>query len=204
MISNTYCRASSTAYILMAILLFLCQKLSAQKQTSPSEPYTQNVLKIEANNWSGTDTLIVVNNGDSTQDTIIMFDPTYFTSSVFVQDHTPQEGPDGELVYTLAEQRPQFPGGQQRLEDFIEQNLTFPAFAKGKVNKAVVKVYFIVNQDGSLSDFDAEIQNHNLFRRDFKREAIRLARLMPNWQPAQHKGQNVTFQHCIRIQFEDN
>lgn len=204
MLLNTYCRVSSTAYIVLPIFLFLCQILVAQKQTYPAGKYAQEVQKIEANNWSATDTLIVVDNVDSTQDTIILFNPTYYTSPVFTQDHTPQKGPDGELVYTLAEQQPQFPGGKQSLDSFIDQNLSFPAFAKGQVNKTTVKVYFIVNKDGSLRDFDAEIQNHNLFRKDFKREAIRLARSMPNWKPAEHKGQKVTFQHSIRIQFEDN
>lgn len=82
----------------------------------------------------------------------------------------------------LAE-RPSFPGGEGALRDFISK------FVKEKNSPAQrVKVSFIVEKDGSLTDF-VITQSTDPSR---NKEAIRIFQSMPKWNPGKRDGQFVT------------
>ena len=54
------------------------------------------------------------------------------------------------IVYTVVERQPQFPGGMDSLNAFINRNLHYPAEAQKAGIKGKVFVSFIVEMDGSL------------------------------------------------------
>ena len=85
-------------------------------------------------------------------------------------------------------EEPSFPGGESALRDFISKNLRYPIFAKEKGIQGRVQVSFIVEKDGSLTDFViTESKDPSL-----DKEAIRVLQSMPKWNPGKNDGQFVT------------
>ena len=85
-------------------------------------------------------------------------------------------------------EEPSFPGGESALSDFISKNLRYPIFAKENGIQGRVQVSFIVEKDGSLTDFViTESEDPSL-----DKEAIRVLQSMPKWNPGKNDGQFVT------------
>lgn len=97
----------------------------------------------------------------------------------------------------LAEE-PSFPGGEGALRDFISKNLRYPKFAKEKGTHGSVGVSFIVEKDGSLTDF-AIIQSADP---SLDKEAIRVFQSMPKWNPGKRDGQFVTVIKGMSVSFD--
>lgn len=94
------------------------------------------------------------------------------------------------LVFTEAEQNPQFTGGQEAWIKFLQKNLkvTTPVDngARAGIYKVVLK--FIVNADGSLSNITCEKDPGF----GMGAEAIRFIKTTPKWQPAIQNGKKVS------------
>lgn len=83
------------------------------------------------------------------------------------------------------EKESEFPGGEASWKKYLEKNLKYPDRAL-KVNaKGEVRVRFIVDKDGSLSDI--EISRSVEFSID--EEAMRIIRKSPKWTPATLDGE---------------
>ena len=74
---------------------------------------------------------------------------------------------------------PEFPGGNAALYEFIKQNLTYPKSAKEQGIEGIVYVWFIVENDGSITNIKI-VQGLN---EELDAEALRVVNLMPNWKP---------------------
>lgn len=93
---------------------------------------------------------------------------------------------------------PSFPGGESALRDFISKNLRYPKFAKEKGTHGSVGVSFIVEKDGSLTDF-VIIQSEDP---SLNKEAIRVFQSMPKWNPGKRDGQFVTVIKGMSVSFD--
>lgn len=96
------------------------------------------------------------------------------------------------------EEEPSFPGGESALRDFISKNLRYPKFAKEKGTHGRVGVSFIVEKDGSLTDF-VIIQSEDP---SLDKEAIRVFQSMPKWNPGKRDGQFVTVIKGMSVSFD--
>ena len=96
------------------------------------------------------------------------------------------------------EEEPSFPGGESALRDFISKNLRYPKFAKEKGTHGSVGVSFIVEKDGSLTDF-VIIQSEDP---SLDKEAIRVFQSMPKWNPGKRDGQFVTVIKGMSVSFD--
>lgn len=63
-----------------------------------------------------------------------------------------EPGEDG--VFTVCEQMPQFPGGHGELMKFISMNIRYPKLAHEYNVKGRVLVQFVIEKDGSVTDFN--------------------------------------------------
>lgn len=93
---------------------------------------------------------------------------------------------------------PQFPGGFDKLNAYIKENIRYPraAYDRGIRGKTVLE--FWVDVDGSISDV------HVVESATFKSlddEAIRLVRSMPKWLPALQNGEPVKAKFRLPIGF---
>lgn len=80
-----------------------------------------------------------------------------------------------------------FPGGEEALIRFFENNLNYPDEALKYEVEGVVYVRFVVNKKGEIEHI--QIYNkHKIIGFGLEDEAIRVANQMPKWQPAIQNG----------------
>lgn len=84
------------------------------------------------------------------------------------------------------------------MSDFISKNLRYPIFAKENGIQGRVQVSFIVEKDGSLTDFVITQSAHP----SLDKEAIRVLQSMPKWNPGKHHGQFVTALKYMYVFFD--
>ena len=104
------------------------------------------------------------------------------------------------ILYALADIKPEFPGGKQAFISYLDQNLRYPEPEKSKGVTGTVKVTFIVDPSGFITN--AEIFESGTT--NFNTEAIRLIYNMPRWTPGQFNGQIVPVQVTLTVNFKMN
>jgi TonB family protein len=95
------------------------------------------------------------------------------------------------------EQQPVFPGGEKALNDFIRENLKYPAEAKKSGKEGLVVVQFVVDRNGKISD-PTVVKSLGAGTDE---EALRVVELFPDFQPAKQNGQPVEFRFTLPIRF---
>lgn len=102
-----------------------------------------------------------------------------------------------EEVFIVVEEMPQYPGGVQELMKFLAKNIKYPVKAQEAKIQGRVIVQFIVNPDGSTSDFVVK----RSVEASLDSEAIRVLKMMPKWQPGKQRGVNVAVKYTIPVTF---
>ncbi len=105
-------------------------------------------------------------------------------------------GADKEMPLPFAEVMPEFPGGKNALQKFLERNLQSP----GDIDAGdfvSVKIRFIVGYDGVLKGFQLVEDGGKLFNN----EVIRVLKKMPQWIPGKSRGENVSVYYTIPVKF---
>ena len=72
----------------------------------------------------------------------------------------------------------------RKLNEYIKNNLKYPADAFNKGIQGTVYVLFVVEKDGSITNVKIRKGIHP----DLDKEAIRVISNMPNWEPGKNKG----------------
>ena len=99
------------------------------------------------------------------------------------------------LDFRVVEDLPQFPGGAVEFMKWLTKNLKYPATAQQRKVQGRVVAQFIVNTDGSVSD----IQVVERLSAECDREALRVLRMMPKWQPGLMNAKPCRTKVCIPI-----
>lgn len=100
-----------------------------------------------------------------------------------------------EQVRDTKETKPEFPGGIVEFYKFVGQNFKVPAEASKNKIDAKVFMQFMVEQDGSLSEFKI-LKDGGYGIGD---EAIRVLKLSPKWIPASIDGKPVRVMYNLPI-----
>jgi protein TonB len=95
------------------------------------------------------------------------------------------------------EQKAEFTGGMMKQIEFMMQNLKYPKEAEKDGVSGTVRVYFIVEKDGTLTDVKVPDSVHKAL----DAEGIRLVKAMPKWTPAKVKGKAVRSKMVLPVQF---
>ncbi|CAG5073180.1 hypothetical protein DYBT9623_04683 [Dyadobacter sp. CECT 9623] len=99
---------------------------------------------------------------------------------------------------TVAEQKPQFPGGHQAMLEYLKTNTKYPESASKALVSGSVFVRFTVAEEGSIGNI--VIVKGVGFGLDA--EAIRLVKNMPKWEPAVQNGKPLSAAQNIEIRFD--
>ncbi len=101
------------------------------------------------------------------------------------------QNPDIVAMYT---------GGTSEMHRFISSTLSYPKEAAERNVQGLVVYTFIVEKDGSLSNFN------NIHRADplLNEEALRILKNMPPWRPARHNGEIVRSEAYVPMYFKLN
>lgn len=104
----------------------------------------------------------------------------------------------------------QFPGGKDAMYKFLGEKIKYPTIAQENKIEGIITVQFVVNENGTLSNFEIIKsegtyidKNENIDTADnlLRTEALRVAKLLPNFVPATHNGIPIKSNHTIRINF---
>ena len=93
-----------------------------------------------------------------------------------------------------------FPGGNEALIEFVNDQLQYFEFAIKMYVEGRVFVRFSIQKDGSVT----QIQVINRVNETLDKEAKRVIRRMPKWIPAEENGRKVESEYTIPIAFEIN
>ncbi len=105
---------------------------------------------------------------------------------------------DGDKVFSVVEQMPEFPGGQQAMLKFIYEKIKYPMQARDAGIEGTVYVQFVVDERGIVTEPTIMRGPHALLNE----EALRVSRLMPQWKPGYEKGNAVKVNYVLPIRFK--
>ena len=92
---------------------------------------------------------------------------------------------------------PRFPGGDKAVLEFIKRNMRYPQNAREEGVEGRVVVSFYVETDGSLTNLSiAKSADSRL-----NKEAFRIIKKMPKWEPGQLGGKIVRMKYFQPIIF---
>lgn len=103
----------------------------------------------------------------------------------------------GASIPVFVEQMPEFPGGEEKLKEYIANNLQYPAKAISANKQGKLFVKFVVNEDGSIS----HISTIRGFGFGSEEESIRVVSGMPKWNPGRTNGKAVKVWFQLPILF---
>lgn len=103
-----------------------------------------------------------------------------------------------DSVYVNTDVEPSFPGGSKELQKFLISNIKYPKDSKEKGIQGVVKVEFVVTDEGKIEDTKV-IKSVNP---ELDNESVRVVKLMPDWEPGQLKGKLVNTRIIIPFYYK--
>lgn len=127
----------------------------------------------------------------------VQFAPPTVTSENVRDDK--EENVADNSIYETVEQMPEYPsGGTAGLMNFISKNLKYPTICQESGVQGRVVVSFVVNKDGSTTDFRI-IRSVDKY---LDKEALRVLNGMPKWKPGKQKGVPVRVRYTVPINFK--
>lgn len=105
-----------------------------------------------------------------------------------------------EPVTDNVEKNAQFPGGDAALYEWLSKNVRYPATAMEQGIQGRVLVQFVVEKDGSITEVSVMRSPDPLL----SKEAERVVKEMPRWNPAEIGGKTVRSRFNLPIMFRFN
>lgn len=95
---------------------------------------------------------------------------------------------------------PMYTGGTAEMHRFIANTLSYPSDAAARNAQGLVVYTFVVEKDGTLSNFNIIHRADSLLNK----EALRILQNMPPWRAARHKGEIVRAETYVPMYFKLN
>lgn len=111
-------------------------------------------------------------------------------------DIAPQKE-DWETVFVKVEMEAQFPGGADAWRRYLERNMRYPESAQDNGTQGMVKVQFLIDREGNIS----EVQALNNPGDGIAEEAVRIIASGPKWIPAEQNNRKVKYRQVQSISF---
>lgn len=102
-----------------------------------------------------------------------------------------------EVIFTVVEDQPSYPGGEEARIRYLQENLRYPQMAREAGIQGTVFVTFVVERDGSVTD----VRVLRGIGGGCDEEAVRVVQNMPRWNPGRQRGQPVRVQFNMPIRF---
>ena len=107
---------------------------------------------------------------------------------------------DGEEVYDEKGQlvtMPQFPGGKEKLREFLSKNVKYPVECEASGITGRVVVGFVVEKDGKVTQVKLDRSSDPAFNM----EAYKVMKKMPRWIPGKVGDEPITVRYKLPITF---
>jgi TonB family protein len=107
--------------------------------------------------------------------------------------------PDKDGIYEMTDTRPAYPGGQEALENYVNNNIEYQQPAIDDNTEGTVNVQFVVDENGNVTnakEIGKELGN------GLDQEAVRVISNMPKWTPGKVKGKNVKTRVVLPVTYK--
>ena len=111
----------------------------------------------------------------------------------------PEETVEAPQIFQIVEEMPEFPGGEAKLFEYLGNNMKYPAIARDAGIQGIVYIQFVVLEDGSIDPDNIEILRP--VHPALDKEAIRVVKGMPKWNPGRQRGKAVRVFFKLPIRF---
>ncbi len=102
-----------------------------------------------------------------------------------------------EEIFTIVEEMPSFPGGEEALFKYLGKNIEYPVMASDAGIQGVVYVNFVIDKDGKVKD--AKVLKG--IGGGCNEEALRVIKTMPAWKPGKQRGKAVKVSYNLPVRF---
>ena len=153
----------------------------------PAAPMTSTVIEIVSNNIEIDNDVDFDSETDENAET-----QTYEVEETIVEEVKEEE------IFTVVEQEPAFPGGDEALYEFIGKNVVYPRAARDAGIEGIVVVEFVVEPNGKLSHVTAIRK----VAPSLDEEAVRVVKMLPAWSPGKQRGKAVRSRFRLPINFQ--
>ncbi|MCW3124525.1 MAG: TonB family protein [Bacteroidetes bacterium] len=103
-----------------------------------------------------------------------------------------------DKIFTVVEVMPAYPGGEDAMMKFIQGHINYPDMEREMDIQGRVVVGFVVLEDGTLSD----IQVKKSVSTGIDKEAVRVVKLLPKFNPGKQQGKPVKVSFMLPIMFK--
>ncbi len=108
-----------------------------------------------------------------------------------------QEEVSDATVFMVVEKMPQFPGGDDSLRAYLNNNIVYPPEALTQNITGRVYVSFVIDVSGKITDVAIARGVDPLL----DAEALRVVTNMPNWIPGSQRGKPVNVKYLLPVNF---
>lgn len=115
------------------------------------------------------------------------------------EEEAPEETDEVYEIFDVSE-KAAFPGGDEGLQRFIAENITYPPMALENDMQGTINVMFVVDRSGKVKDI-AILGSKKGF--GLEEEAMRVIRLTSGqWKPAKQRDKPVSMRFRIPVKFQ--
>ena len=119
-----------------------------------------------------------------------------------IEEYVPVEVEEEEVqeqeIFQIVEEMPAYPGGDQKLMEYVAKNIKYPQIARETGIQGRVFVSFVVEPDGSVSN----VKVLRGIGGGCDEEAMRVVKSMPKWKPGKQRGKAVRVSYMLPVNFK--
>ena len=119
-----------------------------------------------------------------------------------IEEYVPVEVEEEEVqeqeIFQIVEEMPSYPGGEQKLMEYVAKNIKYPQIARETGIQGRVFVGFVVEPDGSVSN----VKVLRGIGGGCDEEAMRVVKSMPKWKPGKQRGKAVRVSYMLPVNFK--
>ena len=119
-----------------------------------------------------------------------------------LEEYVPVEVEEEEVqeqeIFQIVEEMPSYPGGEQKLMEYVFKNIKYPQIARETGIQGRVFVGFVVEPDGSVSN----VKVLRGIGGGCDEEAMRVVKSMPKWKPGKQRGKAVRVSYMLPVNFK--
>ena len=158
-----------------------------------NEVVTQEEIK-QSDAFAGA----VTQEGSNDADKAKAFQEAVVTAPVEEPKPVVEEKKEDNKIFEAVEQQAEFPGGMGALMKWLSNNIRYPEAAAQNDIQGRVIVKFVVEKDGSIGT----VTVLKGVDKDLDKEAIRVVKKMPKWQPGKNNGVAVRSYFNLPVTFK--
>ena len=119
-----------------------------------------------------------------------------------IEEYVPVEVEEEDVseqeIFQIVEEMPAYPGGEQKLMEYVAKNIKYPQIARETGIQGRVFVSFVVEPDGSVSN----VKVLRGIGGGCDEEAMRVVKSLPKWKPGKQRGKAVRVSYMLPVNFK--